>query len=315
MKVPTKKTLKIKSTEIIEAIKYQTFATDNPCKQAIFSADEKYLFVNSNVSASLWDFIKQEKVATFDFVDRAAISPDGKLLVYSNYEEQAVYLWNIENKKEICRLPGNDPFRFQPADICFSPYGKEILATGLGLYGDTYLWDTESKEIIRTGKLRATAFVKYSPSGKSLLGYSSKNTLTVFNAANWDILGELREHKSDVQSADFLAENQVISSGHDRVIKFWDLGSFQEIRAIKLKNAKLEFDRMAVSQDKKHALALRRLYPEQTTHLELLDLETGQLLYSFPTDQNFIYEVKYSPKNTYILSSGHNNLVLWKLIS
>jgi WD40 repeat protein len=174
-----------------------------------------------------------------------AVSPDGKLLASGSYRESPIYLWNVEDGKEVRRWNAHQGGTM---DLAFAPDGKTIasggIAKGESLPGkeddpqDDYriaLWQTD------TGKPRHTfagntsiVRIAFSADGK-LLASSGFHKTKVRSVILWDTESgkELRSLGGRVWPADprcmaFTKDGKTLAAGDMSAIRLFDTGSGAE---------------------------------------------------------------------------------------
>ena len=114
----------------------------------------------------LWNVADGQLVRTFqghqDSLYAAVLSPDGKILATSSYDQQ-IKLWDAASGKELRTLAGHNDAVF---DLAFRPDGK-ILASASG-DRTVKLWDVASGERLDTfgQPLKELYAVAFSPDGK-----------------------------------------------------------------------------------------------------------------------------------------------------
>ena len=171
-----------------------------------------------------------------------AFSPDGTLLVSSggdNWERQeqadgTIYgfsagdspvdrtakVWEVATGKNIATLEGSGTVR----EIAFSPDGK-CLATGR-TNKTVALWCTKTWQPMATLDTVSFESFAFSPDGSRLVigGTWPEQRIQVWDTENWELIGELSGHKSDVESLAFSPDSRLLASGgFDGIIYLWDM--------------------------------------------------------------------------------------------
>jgi WD40 repeat protein len=165
-------------------------------------------------------------------VEALALSPDGKTLASSSFQEVA--LWNPLTGALVRKLDG---FAERVVCLAFSPDGK-LLATGGGP-------PTETGEIkifeVATGKLvldiknghSDTVFgISFSPDGKKLATAAADKFVKVFEFPSGKLVRSFEGHTNHVMDVGWKPDGKVLASvGADDTIKVWDLEKGEQIRS------------------------------------------------------------------------------------
>ena len=209
----------------------QFIAAARGCRIDLFDATGKPL--RSLVAPGLLGADKKPlQTAHASLVEALAVSPDGKTLASSSFQE--VILWDPLTGAIRRRLDG---FAERVDCLAFSADGK-FLATGGGA-------PTESGEIkifdLATGKLKLdiknghsdTVFgVCFSPDGKMLATCAADKFVKVFDTANGKLLRSFEGHTHHVMDVGWKPDGKVlVSIGADDLIKTWDFEKGEQIRS------------------------------------------------------------------------------------
>ena len=183
----------------------------------------------------LWNVADGQPAGVFeghsDSLYAAVLSPDGKLLATSSYDQQ-IKLWDAANGKELRTLTGHNDAVF---DLAFRPDGK-ILASASG-DRTVKLWDVASGERLDTfGQPTKEQYcVAFSPDGNRVAAGGVDNRIRV-----WQISKDGKENTNPLLYARFAHEGAVvnlvysadsktlISAGEDRTVKVWDAEPMNE---------------------------------------------------------------------------------------
>jgi WD40 repeat protein/mono/diheme cytochrome c family protein len=194
-------------------------------KQLVAAAGETGLFGES----SLWNAANGKLVRTFqghqDSLYAAVLSPDGKLLATSSYDQQ-IKLWDAATGSELRVLAGHNDAVF---DLAFRPDGK-VLASASG-DRTAKLWDVASGERLETfgQPLKELYCVAFSPDGKRVAAGGVDSRIRV-----WEVSPTAKEHTNPIIYSRFAHEGAVVnlayssdgktlvSAGEDRTLKVWD---------------------------------------------------------------------------------------------
>jgi WD40 repeat protein len=226
--------------------------------------------------ARLWNVADGQPVRMFqghqDSLLSAVISPDGKLLATSSYDQQ-IKLWDVAGGQELRTLAGHNDAVF---DLAFRPDGK-ILASASG-DRTVKLWDVASGERLDTfgQPLKELYCVAFSPDGRRVAAGGVDNRIRV-----WQISDQGKENTNPLVYSRFAHEGAVVklaysgktivSAGEDRTVKIWDADTMTE--RFELERQSDWAPALAVSPDGK-SVAVGRL----DGSLAFYDVATGALI-------------------------------------
>ncbi|MEX0678283.1 MAG: c-type cytochrome domain-containing protein [Pirellulales bacterium] len=187
----------------------------------------------------LWNVADGKPDRTFkghdDSLYAAALSPDGKLLATSSYDQQ-IKLWDAVSGKVVRTLSGHNDAVF---DLAFRPDGK-ILASASG-DRTAKLWDVATGERLETfGQPTKELYcVAFSPDGKRVAAGGVDNRIRV-----WQVSEAAKENTNPLRYSRFAHEGAVVnlvfsadgktmvSAGEDRTVKIWDAETMTERLAL-----------------------------------------------------------------------------------
>ncbi len=127
----------------------------------------------------LWDLENQREVIHFGgWIGHArprsfAFSPDGRLALAGGWNDNQVYLWDLEKDK--VRTLGQLGHEWSIEHVTFSPNGRYALAAGVNLF----LWDVETGEKGKCleGHTEAILEAAFSPDGNQIYSGSKDKTI------------------------------------------------------------------------------------------------------------------------------------------
>ncbi len=253
-----------------------SFSADG--NQLVTAGGEPGLFGEARV----WRVAEGSLVRRFqahqDSLYSAVLSPDGKILATSSYDQQ-IKLFEVSSGKELRTLGGHNDAVFE---LAFRPDGK-ILASASG-DRTVKLWDVATGERLDTfgQPLKELYTVAFSPDGNRVAAGGVDNRIRV-----WQISKEGKENTNPILYAKFAHEGAVarlvysrdgktiVSAGEDRTVRVWDAETVTE---------RLELERqsdwtpaLALSPDGK-TIALGRL----DGSLAFYETDTGKFIPSPP---------------------------------
>ena len=100
----------------------------------------------------LWDTQAKSVLSTIGgkeyagFEGEVVFSPDGKLLAVTARKDNTVQIWDVPNRKTLCRLKGHTTAVY---GLAFSPDNKTVITSGWTYKDVTIrLWDTMTGELL-----------------------------------------------------------------------------------------------------------------------------------------------------------------------
>jgi WD40 repeat protein len=163
-------------------------------------------------------------VSPKDRIERAVISPDGRLLAASLFLREAVHIWDVRTGKHRRTL------KVQAADLAFTPDGSRLVTSESR--GPVKLWDVSKGTVERelSGKAdRSRPFVALSPDGKWLaLATEDGKAVTVLDLATGKLRHRLDDGKGVVEACAFSPDSKSLAVsgylGASRLV-LYDLGT------------------------------------------------------------------------------------------
>jgi hypothetical protein len=197
-----------------------------------FSPDGKIVAVcGLDRAVRLWNAVTGEELRTLEghaqTAWEVAFLPDGHTLV-SIGEDATIRFWNVDDGREMAQIAGHCGAVWSMA---VSADGK-MLATG-GSDGTIRLWDlaTGRPRRVCEGKHNGGVWpLVFSPDGRTLASGGWQDNSVVL----WEVgTGQRRRqipHPTGSKSLVFTADGRtVITAGNDKVIRFWDLMSGEQL--------------------------------------------------------------------------------------
>ncbi|WP_138500249.1 eIF2A-related protein [Nostoc sp. PA-18-2419] len=246
--------------------------------------------------------LKDKQLQTFKTekggVTRASFSPDGKIFVSNNSEDNTLQLSDL-NGKELRTLTGHQG---KITSFVFSPDATTLASASEDK--TVRLWNLNGNELLTfKGHKESVNSVAFSPDGKILASASNDNTIKL-----WDLNGnELRTfigHKGNVNSVIFSPDGKtIISASEDKTIKIWDLNG-KELRT--LKGYKGGINSIAFSPNGK---ILASASNDKT--VKLWDLNGKELL-TFKNEE-VVKNIIFSQDGKILVTSVSNAIIVWDL--
>jgi WD40 repeat protein len=221
----------------------------HPILGLVVSPDQKFLAAARGCNIELFDasgkFVrtlvdpklvgadgKPVHAAHVSLVEALALSPDGKTLASSSFQE--VDLWDPQTGALRRKLEG---FAERVVCLAFSPDGK-LLATGGGPpteSGEIKIFDVASGKLqleIKGGHSDTVFGVAFSPDGKKLATASADKFVKVFELPSGKLVRSFEGHTHHVMDVGWKHDGKMlVSVGADDTIKVWDLEKGEQVRS------------------------------------------------------------------------------------
>jgi WD40 repeat protein len=210
-----------------------------------FSADSSQLAAVYNPIIKIWDVKNSSTIFTFHIdtestVERFhfAISPDGKLLAGAQYSD--VFLWNMENGKEIMQISIPGPNYLQK--LIFSSDSRFLIAAGLAGASDLYanasiipLDGSQPVSILLSESDGVGALARFlekpaidsialSHNGQILAVGSGNGSVVLYDITTGQVIKNLLGHTNLVTDLAFIAnDTRLVTADADGFVKLWQI--------------------------------------------------------------------------------------------
>ncbi len=258
-------------------------------------------------SVRLWDLAAVREEPVLRGHERRAyslaFSPDGKFLVSSGSEPE-VCVWDVATTRLVDRVPLGATGR-----IAFSPDGKRLATLGRdGLM----LWEFGTREPRLEHPWPAESFA-FSPDGTSVAwsdrdspptNPSYRREIQICDVATGQKRIVLKDH---AYAMAYSPDGTVLVSGDWDTIRFWDIATGRDLRAIKIRLGGYGLSTMAVSPDGK-TLACGGW----GGLMQLLDLRTGRSLGMLKGHSSMVSQLAFSPDGRRLATASMDHTIkLW----
>ena len=280
-------------------------------RTAIFSPDGRYLIVASmRPDIELWNVETRQLEAHFEghtgnWVEKVAISPDGRYIASFEERSTSVYVWDVASGQLLRKAQSGIG---RVSDVVFSPDSQHLyVATetaGLtwsdpgpwqGWDDQVRVWNVKSGQHIDTfgSEFRELEEITLSPNGKIALLHYWDAIVT------WDIQKKrplnvwtdfLRDRFYDVVKLS--PDGKTVGSTSRYFIKTWDVASQQMKRIVSAEDA--TFEGLAISPDG------RKLVVHRDPWVEVRNLQTGNIEIQFPHHIGWLKEIVFSASGRWI---------------
>ena len=255
------------------------------------------------------NYIADQSTMTFRghsrFVSSVAISPDGKQIVSSGWDN-AIKVWDVLKGTELLTFSRDQ----SNAVTCMalSPDGKRVVAGDNA--GQMDVWDLTNGNKVMTlnGHNSWVSSVAFSPDGSRIVSGSWDTTTKVWDAETGNKLTTLMSYTGGISSVAFSPDGKRIASaayGDDK-IKVLDAATNEEIMTLNGKSILDSF--VSFSPDNKLIVSA------QDNEVKIWDSTTGAELISLRGHEAWVRSVAFSPDGKRIVSGGADNTIkLWDI--
>ncbi|KAH7919484.1 WD40 repeat-like protein [Leucogyrophana mollusca] len=233
-----------------------------------------------------------------------AISPDGRRITSGVYQGGMV-IWDALRREVVREIKG-DVYR-----VAYSPDGRWIAATSMGIKGVVRLWDADTGEPGRE-PLKCddeVFYVAFSPNRSQIAVGFQDGFFRVFDISTGEsVVGPIKGHTDIVSSVVYSPDGHfLITASFDKSIRVWDSKTGVQVGKPMLGHKNHVYS-ISITADGRRIVAAG-------LDIRVWDLETRlQIGDSFFTDYG-IFSVAFSPNGQYIISSSGNDVCLWDAAS
>jgi WD40 repeat protein/class 3 adenylate cyclase len=242
-----------------------------------------------------------------------AFSPDGRLLAGSPgtgveadpAAQSSVPVWDLSTGTVVTILEGHEK---QVTAVEFAPSGGTMVTAS----DDETLrtWDTETWEqqgVLEVGGEFGAYGLAFSPDGRWLLaGISLEWTVTIFDAATMERVGELEGHTDYIQDVAFLGDGSVVTASGDGA-KVWNLETREETMTLLGHTGPV--NNVAVSPDGE---VIATAGFDGT--VKLWDASTGDERMTFFGHDRIVHTVAFSPDGRFLATASGDGTVMLRLL-
>jgi WD40 repeat protein len=195
----------------------------------VFGSDSNHLAYGGIGGGSVLAGPKFERVsfARFGHAFSVHLSPDNKLVAFTQGHRGVVRLWDIATNREVAVLK----YPTWPGFVRFSNDGQALLVLKVG---GVEIWDlTANHERIVVGAhAGGTPGVTFSPDGKFLATAGKDRRVRIWDPATGVLKHELPGFSGEVETVAFSSDGKLLATcAHGGDIRFWQVPSWQELPA------------------------------------------------------------------------------------
>ncbi len=203
----------------------QRFGPNDIISQALWSPDNRRVYLFGKNGGQIWDALKGEHVADLEgpSMPRAALSPDGKRLVgfypYFDPNHLVAIVWDAESGKKTASLEGHEQ---EVTSAIFSPDNRAIVTTSAD--GTVRTWDAATGQpgLVLRNHRGPVHTARFSPDGRRFVTASDDGTARLWDTETWEEWLTLTGHAGPVYWAEFSPDGkQVLTASRDGTARIW----------------------------------------------------------------------------------------------
>ena len=275
----------------------------------LFTSDSQTLIsAGMDNVIKLWSVPGWEPVRTLvghaNSVNSIALAPNGRVLA-SGSTDATVKLWAFPDGQVLHTLQDRKKV---VAAVRISPDGRWIAAGSYG--GRARVWTLGGEDVVAIPASRKNlSALVFSPDGRTLATAGLGDEIGLWALPSGERMGALAGHQVAVTSlASIHGGRTLVSMGHERSIKFWDTGTWQETQTLLLDAPSVRG--MAFSHDE-------RLLAVSTEHeIQLLSVDSGTLQAALSVSPKSVSALAFSPDGRWLAAGAADRKIrVWDLVS
>ena len=268
--------------------------------------------VGPDNTAKVWDAVTGEELLTLGGHQEAilalAYSPDGTRIATASYDA-TTKIWDVRTGVELLTLSGNVS---RHTGAAFSPDGTRLAIVSDD--GTAKVWDPSGGQQLftLTGHTSAVRAVTISPDGTRIATASDDATVRIWQAAPSRELFTLTGHTQAIYGGHFGPDGtRLLTSSNDGTVKVWNVLNGQLLYTLALP-AGDAIQGGAFSPNGKFIVT--GAGPDDRL-VRIWDAATGELSRTFRGHTAGVFEVKFSPDETQMASTGsrEKTVKLWDI--
>jgi WD40 repeat protein len=298
------------------------FPTAAPATSARFAPDGKtILTIDNSGSMRLWQagtgkLLRETKLDSDDRHLRGSgsfLSANGKVAGVIGLAGNSFHVWDTETRKQLFALV--EERRSLLSSAALSPDGKTLVISGERNLAD--LFEAATGKYVRSIKGPNEAphlepgyarwreesmyWFAFSPNGKTLAGVSGKDSFSVWNVTDGQLLYTIKGCRGRLV---FSPDGNYLVCGGEEEMRLYETNTGKEVRRFERHPGYAQA--LAFSPDGK-TLASAHVYM-----MALWDVATGKRLRPLVGHENPVMSLAFSPDGTE-LTSGEDRLIVWRL--
>lgn len=242
-----------------------------------------------------------------DALRSAAFSLDGSLL-YACGDEPPLEIWSGSCPGRVASVPIK-------ATLCAlspSPISNAVAVTNREVSGVSLILPdgTALRSLDAGGKRIGARSVAFSSDGTLVAAGDDYGSIFVWPSDGSSSPRVLSGHTSRVVALVFAAGGrQLVSGGGDGTIRFWDIESGSSFRILTRGGPQTIIFSLALTHDGRGLIVGESLSPAKN-QVTRLDVATGEVVWSKPVHNDYIYAVDVSNDGTMVASGGADNRIV-----
>jgi len=278
-----------------------------------WSADSKKLVTGSaDRSVKVWDIeaiLEEDLIKPEEFVDSyldTCFTSDNKLLAAGITEKGEIKVWNLTERKELCRLrsvTGERQF------AVFSPKG-ERLATGNPTSNNIEIWNVITGQQVGSfeSKINGVFGADFSPDGKKLVFLADRHEQQVWSVKEGRKIDSFACGNGNSFRAAFSRGGRFLASAcQDKSVKVWDISTQRLIATLSGHEEKVRA--IAFSPDERIVAT-----GGQGLTVRLWDVKTGRELKKLG-QADYVQRISFSPDGKRLVTGDRSGTVkMWDVL-
>jgi WD40 repeat protein len=206
-------------------------AASEPLDQVYFSPDGRWLAARASTKGQifLWDastYLPAGVIVRSPGDGPMALAPDGKTIVYGDWGDRKLRVWDIATRRILHEVP------FNAATLTYSPDGDYLLAVGAGGNPGTWFLNPKTGAVLR--ELQGAGMpspVVFSPDSKRLFTGGEGHCVRAWEIATGKELSAAEAHRGVIYTVAYSPNGKTIGTySADQDVRLWDATTGKPVR-------------------------------------------------------------------------------------